>query len=74
MGPVLYTCTINDKFDKYGACKKTIFEKLKVHSQILSHGCGVRSAFERSQRLRKVGLSIPSRERPKSFKQVVIAP
>ena len=31
MGPVLYTCTINVKFDKYGASKKTIFEKLKVH-------------------------------------------
>ena len=31
MGPVLYTCTINVKFDKYGASKKTIIEKLKVH-------------------------------------------
>ena len=31
MGPVLYTCTINVESDKYGASKKTIFEKLKVH-------------------------------------------
>ena len=74
MGPVLYTCTINVKFDKYGASKKTIFEKLKVNSRILIHGGGVRSAFKRSPRLRKVVLSNPIRERPKSLKQVVIAP